>query len=168
MGFDSKFENGSVVSPDGIQTDVAIGVTDGKIAAVGDPAELDGADRVIDLEGQYLLPGVIDCHIHTRSPGYEYKEDWASSTAAAAAGGVTTVIAMPNTDPMVDSPDTLSQVYDIAGEDAHVDFQSYAVLTSSNYDQVAPSRLSPPVRPEWIVGTAEVRIPGLGWLRLRT
>jgi dihydroorotase/allantoinase len=138
MGFDCKFENGSIVTPDGIQSDVAIGVTDGKIAAVGDPDELDDADRVVDIDGQYLLPGVIDCHIHTRSPGYEYKEDWASSTAAAAAGGVTTVIAMPNTDPMVDSLETLSQVYDIADEDAHVDFQSYAVLTSSNYDQVKP------------------------------
>jgi dihydroorotase/allantoinase len=138
MVFDSKFEHATLVTPDGVQTDAAVGVSDGTIAAVGTPSELGDARRVVDIDGQYLLPGVIDCHIHTRSPGYEYKEDWASATAAAAAGGVTTVLAMPNTDPMIDSPETLNQVYDIAGEDARVDFQSYAVLTSDNYDQVLP------------------------------
>jgi dihydroorotase/allantoinase len=137
MGFDIKFENGHIVTPDGVQSNTAIGVTEGTIEAVGKPDALAAADRVVDLNGQYLLPGVIDCHIHTRSPGYEYKEDWTSATAAAAAGGVTTVIAMPNTDPIIDSPATLQQVYDIADRDAHVDFQSYAVLTSENYDRAA-------------------------------
>jgi dihydroorotase/allantoinase len=138
MGFDSTFENGRVVTPDGVQSGVSVGVKDGTIAAIGAPSELGGADRVVDLDGQYLLPGVIDAHIHARSPGYEYKEDWSSATAAAAAGGVTTVIAMPNTDPIIDSPETVRQAYDIADDDAHVDFQSYAVLTSENYDQVEP------------------------------
>jgi dihydroorotase/allantoinase len=135
MGFDSKFENGRVVTPDGLGR-ATVAVRDGTIAAVGEPGSLGAADRVVDLEGQYLLPGIVDCHIHTRSPGDEHKEDWATATAAAAAGGVTTVIAMPNTDPMVDSPATLDRVYDIAGRDARVDFQSYAVLTSENYDRV--------------------------------
>jgi dihydroorotase/allantoinase len=138
MGFDSRFENGRVVTPDGVQSGVSIGVRDGAIAALGDPSELGAADRVVDLDGQYLLPGVIDSHVHVRSPGYEYKEDWSSATAAAAAGGVTTVIAMPNTDPIIDSPETVEQVYGIADGDAHVDFQSYAVLTSENYDRIEP------------------------------
>ncbi len=136
MAFDSKFENGRVVTPDGVLSNVSIGVKDGEIAAVAAPSELGAADRVVDLDGQYLLPGVIDCHVHVRSPGQEYKEDWASATAAAAAGGVTTLIAMPNTDPIIDSTETLERVYEIADEDAHVDFQSYAVLTSENYDRV--------------------------------
>lgn len=138
MEFDTIFRGGTVVTPDSVQSDAAVGVTDGEIAAVGKPASLNGADRIIDLAGQYLLPGVIDCHIHARAPGYEHKEDWASATAAAAAGGVTTVIAMPNTDPVIDSPETVEQVYDLAEGDAHVDVQSYAVLTSENYDQVVP------------------------------
>ena len=136
MAFDSKFENGRVVTPDGVESELSIGVRDGTIAAVGDPAELGAADRAVDLDGQYLLPGVVDGHVHVRSPGQEYKEDWASATAAAAAGGVTTLVAMPNTDPIIDSPETLAQVYEIADGDAHVDFQSYAVLTSENYDRV--------------------------------
>jgi len=139
MGFDSKFENGSVVTPDGIQSDVAIGVTDGEIAAVGDPAELDEADRVVDLDGQYLFPwrhrlphshslaglrvqgGLVErdggrCRRRRRHDGHRHAQHRPD-------GGL---------------PETLSEVYDIADEDAYVDFQSYAVLTSSNYDQVAP------------------------------
>ena len=135
MAFDTLFTNGRIATPDGVETDTAVGVTDGNIAAVGSPDALDDADRVVDLDGDYLLPGVIDCHVHTRAPGYEYKEDWSTVTAAAAAGGVTTLLAMPNTDPMVDTPEVLRDVYDLAGRDAHVDFQSYAVLTSENYDR---------------------------------
>ena len=71
MVFDSKFEHATLVTPDGVQTDAAVGVSDGTIAAVGTPSELGDARRVVDIDGQYLLPGVIDCHIHTRSPGYE-------------------------------------------------------------------------------------------------
>ena len=136
MTFDSKFENGRIVTPDSVLSDLSIAVRDGTIAAIGSPSELGVADQVVDLDGQYLLPGVIDDHVHVRSPGQEYKEDWASATAAAAAGGVTTLLAMPNTDPIIDSPETLEQVYEIAGGDAHVDFQSYAVLTAENYDRV--------------------------------
>jgi dihydroorotase/allantoinase len=136
MTLDLTFKGGRIVTPDGVQTGAALGVAGGTVAAVGAPDDLAAADRTVDLDGQYLLPGVVDCHIHARSPGDEYKEDWASATAAAAAGGVTTVLAMPNTDPMIDSPATLAEVYRIAGRDAYVDFQSYAVLTSDNYDQV--------------------------------
>ncbi len=138
MAFDTRFENGYIVTPDGVQSDVSIGVTDGTIAAVGNSAELGSADRVVDLDGQYLLPGVIDCHVHVREPGYEYKEDWSTATAAAASGGVTTILAMPNTDPMIGTPETVERVFELAKERAHVDFQSYAVLTSDNYDQVEP------------------------------
>jgi dihydroorotase/allantoinase len=136
MVFDIKFENRPVVTGDGVRNGVSVGVSEGRIAAVGTPASLGTAERVVDLDGQYLIPGIVDCHVHTRSPGYEYKEDWTTATAAAAAGGVTTLLAMPNTDPIVDSTDRLREVYDIADRNAHVDFQSYAVLTSENYDCV--------------------------------
>lgn len=130
------FTNCHIVTPDGIEKDAAITVTDGKIAAKGSSNSLTEGEQVVDLDGQYLLPGIIDCHVHTRAPGYEYKEDWSTATAAAAAGGVTTLLAMPNTDPMVDTPEVLQNVYELAGKDAYVDFQLYAVLTSNNYDKV--------------------------------
>ncbi|WP_435061993.1 dihydroorotase [Halobaculum sp. EA56] len=57
------------------------------------------ADEVIDCEGKHLLPGAIDAHVHFRQPGFEHKEDWHTGSRSAAAGGVTTVVDQPNTDP---------------------------------------------------------------------
>ena len=97
--------NGRVIDPalgrDGI-ADVVI--VDGRVTRVG-PNE---GDMVIDAEridatGLVVTPGFVDLHVHLREPGFEYKETIASGTAAAAAGGFTTVCAMPNTNPPIDS-----------------------------------------------------------------
>ncbi|MBP2653661.1 MAG: pyrC 2 [Firmicutes bacterium] len=77
-------------------------VSDGLIAAVGDKIDEPGAD-VIDARGLIVAPGLVDMHVHLREPGLEAKEDIASGTKAAAAGGFTTVCSMPNTRPVVDS-----------------------------------------------------------------
>ena len=68
------------------------------IAAVGDLTPTDD-ERVIDATGKRLLPGMIDAHVHFREPGYSHKETWTSGSKSAAAGGVTTVVDQPNTDP---------------------------------------------------------------------
>jgi dihydroorotase len=76
---------------------------DGVISAVG--RDLPGpCDELVEAEGHWLVPGLIDLHAHLREPGQEYKEDIASGTRAAAAGGYTTVCCMANTDPVNDSP----------------------------------------------------------------
>ncbi|MFB6109777.1 MAG: dihydroorotase [Halodesulfurarchaeum sp.] len=80
--------------PDGRVRDVA--VEGGTIAAV--ESTVDG-DRVIDADGKFLFPGMIDVHVHFREPGSPEKETWATGSRAAAAGGVTTVVDQPNTDP---------------------------------------------------------------------
>lgn len=91
---------GSVLTPSGVlEADVAI--SGGRIAAVG--TNLGGARRVIACGGSWVGPGFVDIHTHLREPGEEWKEDVASGSAAAAAGGYTAVIAMPNTDPPVDT-----------------------------------------------------------------
>jgi len=113
-----------------------IAVRDGKIAAVAAEEQLPPADRTVDLDGNVVVPGVIDCHIHTRTPGHEYKEDWETATRAAAAGGVTTVIAMPNTDPVVDRVDRVESVFETAAADAYVDYQTHVVVTSENLDRI--------------------------------
>lgn len=76
---------------------------EGKIAQVGqvDPAD---ADLVIDGEGLVAAPGLVDMHVHLRDPGLTYKEDVFSGCRAAAAGGVTSLLAMPNTKPPMDDP----------------------------------------------------------------
>ncbi|MFB6170457.1 MAG: allantoinase AllB [Haloarculaceae archaeon] len=137
MTLDALYTNGQIVTPEGrLGPDAAVGVSDGTIAAIGRREDLPDADEVVDLDGKMLVPGIIDDHVHTRSPGDEHKEDWETATRAAAAGGITSLIAMPNTDPMVSNPDHLQTVYDLADENALVDFQSYAVVTSENLDQI--------------------------------
>ncbi len=81
-------------------------VADGRIADVAGFA-MQGAE-VIDLRGLVLCPGFTDLHVHLREPGQTHKEDIASGTLAAAAGGFTSVVAMPNTSPTVDSPEVVA------------------------------------------------------------
>lgn len=115
---------------------MGIAVSDGKITAIGREGSLPPADRTVDLDGNVLAPGVIDDHVHTRTPGHEYKEDWETATRAAAAGGVTTVVAMPNTDPAIDRVSRIEEVFDIADRDACVDYQTHVVVTSDNFDNI--------------------------------
>lgn len=82
-------------------------IQEGKIAAVAAPGKLADAELLIDAEGLLVLPGLVDSHVHLRDPGMTHKEDFRSGTAAAAAGGITTVLVMPLDDPVVDSADVL-------------------------------------------------------------
>lgn len=83
----------------------------GKVAELGNPNSLKGDDfQLIDAKGRWIVPGLIDIHVHLRDPGEEYKEDIASGSAAAAAGGFTTVVAMPNTKPVIDNAEMVQYV----------------------------------------------------------
>jgi dihydroorotase len=87
----------------GVDAVDALLVKDGKVAAVGAEAARAKADETLDAAGLWLLPGLVDLHVHLREPGGENKEGIASGTRAAAAGGITTLVAMPNTDPAMDN-----------------------------------------------------------------
>jgi dihydroorotase len=78
---------------------------DGRVAEVSAPNKIKGADEQFEARGLIVSPGFIDLHVHLREPGQAYKETIATGTAAAAAGGFTTVCTMPNTAPIVDSAD---------------------------------------------------------------
>lgn len=93
-------------------------IEDGKIAEMGDDLfSLAGeADEVIDALGLTAIPGLVDMHVHLRDPGYPDKEDILSGCRAAAAGGVTSLLAMPNTNPAVDSPETVRYILEKAKE----------------------------------------------------
>ena len=138
MSVDLVVRNCTVVTPSGRVPDGGVAVEDGTIVAVGRPEQLPDSDRTLDADGTLLVPGIIDCHIHNREPGLEYKEDWETATHAAAAGGVTTVVGMPNTDPIIDRPEHLQTKFDRGEASAIVDFQSYAVVTSENLGQIEP------------------------------
>lgn len=113
-------KNARVVSPaDGINSKADILVRDGKIAAIGENLSSDG--EVICADGLYAIPGLVDMHVHLRDPGQTHKEDILSGCRAAAAGGVTSLLAMPNTSPVTDNPETVKYILDKAkGADARV------------------------------------------------
>jgi dihydroorotase len=94
----------------------------GAIAELGAPGTLSapaGAETV-DGAGRHLFPAFVDPHVHLRTPGQEHKEDIETGTRAAAAGGFCAVVAMPNTDPVVDSAPILRSLRDTAARDARV------------------------------------------------
>ena len=97
-------------------------VRDGEIAALGSPGSLDApaGAQTVEAEGKHLFPAFVDPHVHLRTPGQEHKEDLETGTRAAAAGGYCAVVAMPNTDPVIDQPLLLGGLVSIAQRDARV------------------------------------------------
>ena len=93
------------------------------------PSEKDAGEEVIDATGCYVMPGFIDLHVHFRDPGQTYKEDITTGAAAAASGGVTTVCAMPNTSPTVDSVETLRYVQEKAAKEAVIRVEQLSAIT---------------------------------------
>ena len=124
---DLVIRGGKVVSPDSVFA-ASVAIKDGAIVAVGADDAMPAARETLDARGLHLLPGAIDVHVHFRDPGYPHKEDFASGTAAAAFGGVTTVFDMPNTIPPTGTPEILAAKHKMAAEKAHVDFGLYALL----------------------------------------
>lgn len=110
-------------------TDVA--VSNGKVTEVGELAQSpeSGNADYIDATGKYLVPGLVDMHVHFREPGYSYKETIKDGSSAAAAGGFTTVCTMPNLNPAPDSLDNLGKQLDIIENDALINVIPYATIT---------------------------------------
>ncbi|RYG57338.1 dihydroorotase, partial [bacterium] len=90
-------QNGRLIDPSqNIDAQRDLLIEDGVIAQIGENLSAEGAET-FDATGLVVAPGLIDLHVHLRTPGQEYKEDTTTGTASAAAGGITTVCVMPNT-----------------------------------------------------------------------
>src|SRR5271166_6346408 len=100
--------NGRVVDPaSGVDQEMDMLLRDGRVAAVGVPGKLRGqTERSLNAKGCIVAPGFIDLHVHLREPGQAHKETIATGTAAAAAGGLTSVCAMPKAVPVTDATET--------------------------------------------------------------
>ena len=122
-------KNGRVIDPasgkDGIYD---ILIRDGVIAEV-DSSIPESDNEVFDVAGCFIMPGLVDLHVHFREPGFEYKETIKTGSLAAARGGVTTVVTMPNTRPVADSPKVLGLINDIISRDAVVNVLQAASVT---------------------------------------
>ena len=124
--------SGGRVLYDGELRAVTLGVTDGAVSHVT-TADADlSADEALELDGEVVLPGLVDGHVHFREPGYTEKEGVESGTAAAAAGGVTTVVEMPNTTPPVLTVDRLESKADLFDAKSRVDFALFGAITDEN------------------------------------
>ena len=130
--------NGTLVSGEG-RREADIAIRHGRFVAIASRGGLDAipADEV-DATGHYVLPGVIDGHVHFREPGMEDEEDWLSGSRAAVMGGITTVLDMPNTNPQTSSPDGARVKLRLAEEKSYCDFGFIGLLTSGNVDQLRP------------------------------
>lgn len=91
-----------------------IQIDDGKIVAMGEGLSEAGSEQVIDAVGKVVAPGFIDIHVHLRVPGQEYKEDMVTGTAAAVRGGITGMVCMPNTSPVLDNAPLISYLVNLA------------------------------------------------------
>ena len=111
-----------------MENDVIAEIIEGKEIPCGN------YDRKIDATGLFVLPGVIDSHVHFREPGLTAKADMATESEAAAYGGVTTFFDMPNTVPQTTSVDALDAKFRIAREKSHVNYSFFFGATNSNAD----------------------------------
>lgn len=128
---DLKIVNARIVAEDAVYPG-GILIDKGKIAAVGDVAET-RAKETIDAEGKYVFPGMIDSHAHLNDPGFTWREDFPHGSAAAAVGGVTTIIDMPlQNEPALTSADVFRAKETALAGRSHVDYAFWGGLVPTN------------------------------------
>src|SRR6056297_332618 len=135
--YDTLIYNGRLVLEDGTQDRVAVAIKDGKIAAIFQGRDDVEAETRIDAEGLYILPGLVDSHVHINEPGRTDWEGFETGSQSAAAGGVTTFIDMPlNSSPCTLDKDSLE--LKIRAGEAHsiIDFACWGGVTPENLDKV--------------------------------
>ena len=134
---------GRVIDPaNGIDEILPVLLRDGRILAVGEhttPADYPGDVEEIDATGLVVAPGLIDLHVHLREPGQSAKETIETGARAAAAGGFTTIVCMPNTSPTADNPATISWINERARQKACVNvFPTGAITKGLAGEELAP------------------------------
>ncbi|MBE5948690.1 MAG: dihydroorotase [Lachnospiraceae bacterium] len=123
-------KNGRVLDPSvNLDKVCDVLVEDGVVADIADAGSVVAYDEVIDAEGCFVMPGLIDLHVHLREPGFEHKETIETGSKAAAAGGFTTICPMPNTKPSTDSPEMVEWVINKAAEVSPINIVPVGAVT---------------------------------------
>jgi dihydroorotase len=131
-------KHATVVTCKGMEA-VDVLITDGKISAVGNIPS-GGAENILDATGLTLMPGVIDPQVHFREPGMEWKEDLASGSRAAAAGGVTGFLDMPNTKPATTTVELMDAKKRLAASKSLVNYNFFIGATPGNLSEILAVR----------------------------
>ena len=132
-------EGGTIVN-EGRTFDGTLVIEDGTIitiAPVGTIVPINPTDTIIDARGCFILPGIIDDHVHFREPGLTGKADMDTESRAAAAGGVTTFFDMPNTQPQTTTLEALEEKFRLARQKSHVNYSFFYGATNDNVDSFA-------------------------------
>lgn len=132
---DLVVRDGWVVTPAGVFRG-GVAIRDGVFAAIGADEALPQGAQTVEAGGRHILPGVIDTHVHFREPGLTHKEDLATGSAAAACGGVTTVLEMPNTVPPTSTVEAFQAKKALAEARSHVDVGLYGVVLQDNVERL--------------------------------
>ncbi len=134
--FDLVLRGGTLVEPSRlVRLDLA--VQDGRVAAHLRPGEPAASHAQLDIAGRHLVPGLVDAHAHLREPGLTHKEDFATGTQAAAAGGVTTILVMPTDEPWTDTAERLRAKAALTRGRLHVDVAFQAAVRREAADMRA-------------------------------
>lgn len=122
-------KNGRVIDPSTNLDEIKdILVEDGKIVSINKNIEIQG-DRVIDAENHWVVPGLIDVHVHLREPGFEYKETIETGSNSGAKGGFTTICCMPNTSPVMDNIETIEYIKEKVNKDSLIHVLPIGAIT---------------------------------------
>lgn len=137
--------NARIARPDGGTVDGDLACEAGRIARIGRGIDAEARES-IDAGGRLLLPGVIDPHVHLRDPGMEYKEDLATGSRAAARGGVTSFLEMPNTDPATITRARLAEKLTRAARKCMVNYGFFMGATPDNLDELNTAAPTPGIK----------------------
>lgn len=132
--------NGRIIDPANGRDEINdLAIVNGRIASQSAVRNSQSAIDEIDAKGLIVAPGLIDMHVHLREPGFAHKETIASGARAAAAGGFTTVVCMPNTSPIADDPSTITWIKDRARDTAGVNvLPTGAISKNLEGEELAP------------------------------
>ncbi len=136
-------KNATCVFPDHLDQ-VAVLLRNGKLEI--DPADTTIADEVIDATGLHLIPGIIDDQVHFRDPGLTHKEDLHTGSRACAAGGITTFLEMPNTNPTTTTVQALHDKLELAAGKSIVNYGFYIGATTDNIEELQKAERTPGIK----------------------
>jgi dihydroorotase len=114
-----------------------IRITNGFFTEIGERLSANPNEQVIDATGKHIFPGLIDTHVHFREPGLSYKATWLTESAAALAGGVTTVFDMPNTEPATLSPTLVQEKLALAKQNARCNYGVFLGISAANCQELS-------------------------------